>query len=62
MSFKELQGRLVSISCIPSIEDPCYPEMVEKLKSVFSRYQENGIVISIVISEYQTEIYSAKYV
>ncbi|MHA2303927.1 MAG: class I SAM-dependent methyltransferase [Candidatus Hodarchaeales archaeon] len=53
MSYEELQGRLVSISCIPDSEDPKYPEMVKKVQSVFAKYQGNGIVKT----EYDTEIY-----
>lgn len=53
MSFEELRGRLLSISCIPDVGDPKYSGMIRQLKKVFSKYKINGTIRS----EYDTELY-----
>ncbi|MFX0086926.1 MAG: class I SAM-dependent methyltransferase [Candidatus Hodarchaeota archaeon] len=53
MSYDELQGRLVSISCVPNIGNPKYSGMIAKLKKVFNQYQVNGRVTT----EYDTEVF-----
>jgi SAM-dependent methyltransferase len=53
LSYDELQGRLVSISCVPDVGNPKYPEMVKELKKVFHQYQVDGRVTT----EYDTEVF-----
>ncbi len=53
MSYDELQGRLVSISCVPDSGNPKYSAMIKKLKKVFNKYQLSGKVKT----EYDTEVF-----
>jgi SAM-dependent methyltransferase len=53
MTFNELQGRLLSISCVPDVGDSRYPDLMEHLKNIFARHQINGKIIS----EFETELY-----
>ena len=40
--FDSLKGRMLSASYIPSEENPCFSEMIEKLKMLFATHAENG--------------------
>ncbi len=42
--FEGLKGRKLSASYIPLPDHPDYPAMIENLKQIFDRYQENGFV------------------
>ncbi|MFX0184877.1 MAG: class I SAM-dependent methyltransferase [Candidatus Hodarchaeota archaeon] len=53
MTFNELQGRILSISCVPDIGDSRYPDMIHQLKKVFSKYQVKGKIVV----EFETELY-----
>lgn len=53
LTFEELKGRLLSSSYIPAEDDPGYEPMLEEIKRIFNRYNENGQVKL----EYDVEIY-----
>lgn len=42
VDFDGLRGRMLSSSYIPSEENPRFPEMIKKLKSLFATHAENG--------------------
>ncbi|CAN5653384.1 class I SAM-dependent methyltransferase [soil metagenome] len=42
LDFDGLKGRILSASYMPSAENPCFEEMLIKLKSLFAEHAENG--------------------
>lgn len=56
-NFDGLKGRLLSSSYMPSLADKGYTAMVEELKGLFDKYQENG---SVQIN-YDTKVYIGQF-
>jgi hypothetical protein len=52
-NFEGLKGRLFSSSYVPAEDHPDSKFMVDVLKKIFLRYQENGVVKI----EYDTRVY-----
>jgi len=53
LDFDGLKGRLLSVSYIPHEKGPEYTVMINELKTLFDKYQKDGIIRI----EYDTEIY-----
>lgn len=54
--FDGLKGRLSSSSYVPSVDEPAYGPMVEDLRRLFDRYQQNGKVTV----RYATKLYAGE--
>lgn len=52
-NYEGLKGRLLSTSYIPLKDSPVFFEIIEELKLLFDRYQEN----EMIRFEYDTEVY-----
>jgi SAM-dependent methyltransferase len=52
-NWEGFKGRLLSTSFIPSSEHAKYKSMIEQLKSIFLRYEKNGVIEFL----YQTNLY-----
>jgi ubiquinone/menaquinone biosynthesis C-methylase UbiE len=52
-NFEQLTGRLLSSSYAPLTDDESYKPMIEELRSIFDKYNENGVVSF----EYETVLY-----
>jgi len=53
LDFEGLKGRLLSASYIPAEENPLYEPMLDKLKRLFTKHEENGKIHLL----YDTNIY-----
>jgi len=51
--WEGLQGRVLSTSYCPSIDDPKYHAMMQQLRVIYDRYQQHGFVEFL----YQTKLY-----
>jgi ubiquinone/menaquinone biosynthesis C-methylase UbiE len=53
LTFEGFKGRLLSSSYIPLEKDPKFDEMINDLKDLFAKYQQNGIIRI----DYDTKLY-----
>jgi ubiquinone/menaquinone biosynthesis C-methylase UbiE len=53
LRYETLRGMLLSISSIPDVHHPKYPDMIRQLKEIYTKHQINGIITS----DYYTEIF-----
>jgi ubiquinone/menaquinone biosynthesis C-methylase UbiE len=54
--FEGLKGRLLSSSYVPGENHPEFNEMLDELKNIFVKHQQNGKVVIL----YDTEVYAGK--
>lgn len=53
LDFKSLKGRVLSSSYIPTEKDPIFNTMIDELKNLFDKFQENGLIEIL----YDTQVY-----
>lgn len=56
LDFDGLKGRMLSASYMPSEEDAVYPQMIDELRSLFAKHNENGKIKVL----YDTNVYFSR--